>query len=522
MTKRAVLMGRVSTDEQAEKGYSLPSQLEACRKYAEEHGFGVVAEITDDCSGAIPVAERPGGAKVYDMLRKGQADIVIQYTIDRAARDKREYPIEFLVFLRDVEDLGAELHFVDTGKSDGGILDLSRAWQAAEERRKIRERTMRGRDTKARNGLVVSATTTPYGYDFNEGQITPNEQAQIVRGIFTWYAYGDENGKKLSINGIAKKLTRMRVTTPGELKHQGWNRKRGPGVWNTGTIYDILSNPTYCGQWRWGITRYYNGIVDTSPTKDATTVSVPAIIDFELWQAAQERREYNKRMSKRNVRKNYLLRGRVRCCGYSMVGNCAHGRMSCRCNREKVKRFKQDKRRCGRYIRCDVLDPIVWNYVLDIATDPESFRQLLVEAQQQELDALQPKRERLMVVKGLISQAEADAAKFALALANAPQGIVGDTLKKQIDDVNTRHAASCGERDTLIAEIEAGALTDAQIAVMLTTFSEDVITGLRNATFEDKRRALEDLQVQVFIEDENARVTCRIPVPDGVFALTPS
>jgi site-specific DNA recombinase len=90
MTKRAVLMARVSTDEQAEKGYSLPSQLEACRKYAEEHGFGVVAEITDDCSGAIPVAERPGGAKVYDMLRKGQADVVIQYTIDRTARDKRE------------------------------------------------------------------------------------------------------------------------------------------------------------------------------------------------------------------------------------------------------------------------------------------------------------------------------------------------------------------------------------------------------------------------------------------------
>ena len=88
--------------------------------------------------------------------------------------------------------------------------------------------------------------------------------------------------------------------------------------------------------------------------------------------------------------------------------------------------------------------------------------------------------------------------------------------------MNTRHAALCAERDALIAEIEAGALSDEQIAAMLATFSEDVIAGLQNATFEDKRRALEDLQVQVFIEGEQARVTCRVPVLDGVFALTPS
>ena len=32
--KRAILYARVSTDDQADKGYSLPSQLEHGRKYA--------------------------------------------------------------------------------------------------------------------------------------------------------------------------------------------------------------------------------------------------------------------------------------------------------------------------------------------------------------------------------------------------------------------------------------------------------------------------------------------------------
>lgn len=122
----------------------------------------------------------------------------------------------------------------------------------------------------------------------------------------------------------------------------------------------------------------------------------------------------------------------------------------------------------------------------------------------------------------LIFQTENDAAKFARALADASGGVVGDMLKKQIDDVNTRYAALCAERDNLAAEIKAGALSDEQIAAMLVAFDQDVMTGLQNATFEDKRRAIEGLQVKVFIEGDTARVTCRIPVPDSVFALTQS
>jgi hypothetical protein len=231
--------------------------------------------------------------------------------------------------------------------------------------------------------------------------------------------------------------------------------------------------------------------------------------------------EHNKRMSRRNVKHNYLLRGRMYCCGYSMIGECKRGILFYRCNHWHVNRFEKGKG-CRRYIRCDVLDPIVWNYVLDIATDPDIFHDLLVKAQKAELDALQPKRERLAMVEGLIAQAETDAAKFARALVDASGGVVGDTLKKQVDDVNARHAALCAERDALTAEIEAGALTDEQIKRMQRMFTQNVITGLQNATFEDKQRALDDLQVVVYITDGNARVTCRIPTTDSVIALTQS
>ena len=62
MGKRAVIYARVSTDEQAEKGYSLPHQLEECRKYAYAHNIKVVGEMVDDFSGST--LERPGFTKM--------------------------------------------------------------------------------------------------------------------------------------------------------------------------------------------------------------------------------------------------------------------------------------------------------------------------------------------------------------------------------------------------------------------------------------------------------------------------
>ncbi len=89
-TKKAILYARVSTDDQSEKGYSLPSQFDAMRKYAMQQGFEVVAEFQDDYSGATPIEQRPEGRKAYAMLQTGEADIIIAYTIDRFVRPPEE------------------------------------------------------------------------------------------------------------------------------------------------------------------------------------------------------------------------------------------------------------------------------------------------------------------------------------------------------------------------------------------------------------------------------------------------
>ena len=45
---RAALYIRVSTDEQAKSGYSIPDQLQELQRHAQNRGYEVVEELVDD------------------------------------------------------------------------------------------------------------------------------------------------------------------------------------------------------------------------------------------------------------------------------------------------------------------------------------------------------------------------------------------------------------------------------------------------------------------------------------------
>jgi site-specific DNA recombinase len=489
---RAVINIRVSTSEQAEMGYSLQSQLEACRKYAVEHGFAVVEETTDDCSGAIPVAERSGGARVYELLRSGQVDVVIQYTIDRTARDDREYPIEFLIFLRDVQDAGAELHFVDTGKSDGGILDLFRAWQAAEERRKIRERTMRGRITAAKAGKLVRGGRPPYGYMYKNDELAINPEAAVVicRMFDLYLGCGDE---RLSIAKIAERFTEDGVPTPRE----------GKG-WHDNTIRRILDAEKLTGVFT------YAGIRIERPDL--------AIIDRETWEAAQVRRERNKALAKRNRKYEYLLSCRIRCtCGHSMYGSTltdrggrriyrCHGRITGRkhltdCREPRINGIEADNK--------------VWDYIEALLTDPDNLRIGLDEMAQQRAAELEPRKRRLATIEDALERVDRKIRRLARAFADAENDTTAEAFKAELKRAAREKNALATERDTLAAELEQVEVSP-EVKASIMKLANEIQEQVRSAPFEQKRKLLEALDVQVQLvrtDDGRAlRVTCGFDV----------
>ena len=68
--KRAILYARVSTQEQAAKGYSLAQQLEALRSFAAREGYEVIEEVEDRGQSGASL-ERPGMDRVRDLVAAG-------------------------------------------------------------------------------------------------------------------------------------------------------------------------------------------------------------------------------------------------------------------------------------------------------------------------------------------------------------------------------------------------------------------------------------------------------------------
>lgn len=68
--KTAITYSRVSDQEQARSGYSLPDQREGTRRWCENEGYEVIEELADEgYSGAY--LERPGLDRVRDLVVAG-------------------------------------------------------------------------------------------------------------------------------------------------------------------------------------------------------------------------------------------------------------------------------------------------------------------------------------------------------------------------------------------------------------------------------------------------------------------
>ncbi len=520
--KRAVIYARVSTDEQATKGYSLPTQIEACERYAHDNGLEVVGVFKDDYTGTSPIESRPEGRKAYEMLSSNQADVFIAYRIDRIVRppeDGDEWDMPILI--RGLAKLNKAIHTLDRGqlKTDFASLLIAMldAKGAGDERRKIIERTTRGRNRKVQEGKVLGTGKPPYGYTFSKDSLVINEaEAAIVRMIYQWYVYGENDEPPMTDYTITRKLSAMGIPTPGESRARH-ARIRGSSMWCYATTRHILITETYAGVLRFGRNgTFHKGEKRVKRPKNALAVlNVFPIVSPELWDAAQARRERNKQMSARNSKHEYLLRSLITCgCGCKMTGRfCGESRRyRCHSDSSFIKGIEHDRFNCHeKTANADVLEAVVWQYVLDILTDPIRFEAEWRKAQAIEQDALAPKRDRLETIRDLIKHCEQEANETAAALKRA-KGIVLAKLEADMDSVNNRYIKLTDERDRLLVELQTGARLDEGALSRALQFRADVIEGLKHPTFDDKRLYLDLLRVTVKVKDGKAVIGCALPI----------
>ena len=363
----AAIYARVSTDKQAEQGYSLETQIAECRKKAADLGAGLVQEFIDDgYSGAY--LERPALEQLRDALDAKTYNMVVCYTPDRLARRLSHQ----LLLTEEIERSGAALHFVSSEYQttpEGRMFYQMQGVFAEYEREKIKERTMRGKRGKLRSGHPV-LNHRILGYDFDKAEsryIINDAEAAIVRRIFDLYLSGDVGG----IEQIARELTREKVTT-----------KHGGHVWRGASVHKILIRQMYTGSY------YANRIATTKTSAHKLTQTIrpetewiamqcPAIITQETFDAVQSKLKRNLSCRHKKGEITTLLQGVLKCgaCGRNMVQriNANEAYYACSARYQYNRPVKISPPCQAMYCRIKTTDAAFWALLKSICSSPENL-----------------------------------------------------------------------------------------------------------------------------------------------------
>jgi len=480
-----------------------------CREYARARGYELVAELAEDDRGASGAAfELPQLNHVLDVARAGAFDVLVVRELDRLSRSLAKQ----LIVEEELRRSGVQIEYVlgeypDT--PEGNLMKNVRAVISEYERLKIGERMERGRRLVVESGAVLlHGDQPPYGYRVSEDGktlVVHDPEARIVRLIFTWYAEGDESGRKIGSKAIARRLTEMGLPTWKDIHKRGY-KKRGYGEWSDGTITGILSNETYIGHWHYGKRR--SGM-KRNPRSQWLRVEVPAIISHELWDMGEEQKQRNKAMARRNRKYDYLMSGHMTCgrCGHRMYGRSTRG--------GKNDRFYYLYYYCaakGGHIvgqHCDMpafsggqVDTSVWVCIKSFLTDPTALAEGLKGQQTERQRDNAPLRERLVVVDDSL----ADNRRQVQRLLDLY--LTGDFPKEMLRErkagLEETIAALGRERVGLIAQLEAQTLTKVQMQT-IEQFARQVAEGLEIAEgdFQMRRRVIEALDVSAMLALED-------------------
>ncbi|MCL4439884.1 MAG: recombinase family protein [Firmicutes bacterium] len=232
MSETAALYIRVSTDEQAEHGISIPAQRSRLESYCRARGWEIFDFYVDDGFSGKDL-DRPAIRHLIEDAGLKKFSTLLVLKLDRLSRRQKDV----LHLLEDVfEPLNIGFKSVteafDTttpfGKAALGMMAVF----AQLERETIVERVKMAKKEGARQGRFMGGPA-PYGYryDHRSKLLQIDEiSAQTVKWIYDQYLKGERGYRH-----IAEKLEESGVPGPTDMR------------WNKNFVRKILTSPIYAG-----------------------------------------------------------------------------------------------------------------------------------------------------------------------------------------------------------------------------------------------------------------------------------
>ncbi|MGH6629875.1 MAG: recombinase family protein, partial [Burkholderiales bacterium] len=328
--------------------------------------------------------------RLRDAVAQGEVEAILMLSPDRLAR---HFAYQYIV-TEEFERAGCQVVF--TNHEGFGSTPQERMMRemtsvfAEYERAQIAERCRRGRLFRARQGQLWMKEA-PYGFTFLPrtencpGKLLINQaEAEVVRRIFAWLV--DDH---LSTRQITKRLNQSGTLT-----------RHGLPYWAPTTVAQIVRNSVHKGVFHYNkhqhaVPKQRKMPADkpTStpmssrvrrPREEWIAISVPALVEEQTWDLAQEQLRINRERSPRNNKKHdYLLKGLLVCgpCQVRMTGRAGSvlKPRRCYCCPRKHSALRASLNPClGRSVSAAMIEELVWQNVSQLLSDPR----LLIEQYQ--------------------------------------------------------------------------------------------------------------------------------------------
>ena len=487
---KAAIYCRVSTDNQEREGTSLQTQLENCLKYCQDKGYDIAYRFNETYSGLS--LERPELDKLREIIRNEEIDVIVCYSLDRLSRD----PGHGVIITQELEKHGVKLETVteDVDNSElGKLISYIRGYASKVEAEKIRERTMRGKKARAKDGrMPMGSGIGLYGYDYmpvsqkGGGQRVINEiEASWVRKIFEWLV-----NEGMTTTAITFRLRASNAPT-----------KSGK-IWSRRSVHERLTNIAYTGKTY--VFTASDGKVFSKPKENWIELPgfTPAIISTELFETAQKQLKMNYDKSKRNCKHEYLLRGHLRCakCGYAFVGHSIGGKRYYHCSH--TMKINAPVERCKNPMwNAQKLETMVWtkleNYLSDrdvVLSNREKQRKDLGQ-----LDAFETELKQIDRQLQSVNREQHQLLQWAL------KDFPADQVEAENKRLNKSKETLSVQKNELEARIKASRSAAVNVP-NLERFIKDLQDKLPSLDFAGKRLALDMLGTTVYIDEQNVEI----------------
>ena len=464
---RVALYPRVSGHEQ-EDNYSVPEQIDRMKKYCEAKGWTVYKIYTDSGFSGSNM-DRPGLQAMIKDAESKKFDMVLVHKLDRLSRSQKDtlFLIED-VFEKNNVDFASMTENFDTSSPHGkfiiGILSVF----SQLEREKIRERTMIGKESRAKEGKWHGGSTQPIGYDYSieDDMLYINEyEALQIREIADLFL------KRTPVRTIANMMT-----------EKGYRHKHGNGEWDAKTIRRVLANKTNLGMIKHN-EKFYQGT--HKPIFDQKTYDdIMAIMKERKDKYGTTYKPYSS-----------LLGGIVYCkhCGgkYARQGN-GKGTYyySCYSRNKSQKKMIKDPNCKNKNYRAIELDAVIISAITQLSLDPEYIEQV------KENKPVNNVGEKIKAINKEIEGINSQISNLMDLYSLGSMPI--DVINQKVSALNETKTALEKELESLdVPDTDDEGMTTEQIQTLAAVINN------KDLTLEDKRKVVQSLIYYIEIDNEN-------------------